>query len=178
MCAHARQLRCSTATAETANAPVALLSLLASLSWYRTQKSSVRRRRTRFVLAAVVSPLAAFAPIVAPLYSRVAKLLRDLCPSAFPRCTISRSFSRCWTSGHLDIQCTTVGLPRSCNSSLSSVALVRPNALPPNKSPERSRDRYSALSWRCPTILQISMLGGFAATAMAAILRFVQAKPM
>jgi hypothetical protein len=100
MCVRARQSRCSTATAETANDPVALLSLPASLSWYRTQRLPVRRRRTRFVLAAVVSRLAAFAPIVALLYSRVAKLLQDSCPSAFPRWTISRSFSRCWTSGH------------------------------------------------------------------------------
>jgi hypothetical protein len=100
MCARARQSRCSTATAETASHPVALLSLPASLSWCRTQRSPVRRRRTRFVLAAVVSRLAAFAPIVALLYSRVAKPLQDSCQSAFPRWTISLSFSRCWTSGH------------------------------------------------------------------------------
>ena len=39
-------------------------------------------------------------PIVAFHYSREAKLLLNLCPSAFPRWTISRSFSRGWTSGH------------------------------------------------------------------------------
>jgi hypothetical protein len=100
MYARARQLRCSIATAKTANAPAALLSLPASSSWYVTQRSPVRRRRTRFALTAVVSRLAAFAPIVAFLYSRVAKLLPNLCPSASPRWTISRSFNRCWISGH------------------------------------------------------------------------------
>src|ERR1700679_534903 len=100
MCARARQLRCSTVTAETANAPVALLSLPVSLSWYRTLRSPVRRRRSRFVLAAALSPLAAFARSVALLYSRVAKLPQELCPSAFPRWTIKWSFSRCWTFGH------------------------------------------------------------------------------
>ena len=99
MFVRAPQLRCSTATAGTASAPVALLSLPASSSWNRIQRSRVRRRRSRFVLAAVVSRLAAFAPIVALLYSHVAKLLQDSCPSAFPRWTISRSFSRCSTSG-------------------------------------------------------------------------------
>jgi hypothetical protein len=100
MCVRGRQSRCSTVIAETANSPVALLSLPVSSSWYPTQRSPVRRRRTQFVLAAVVSRLAAFAAIVALLYSRVAKLLQELCPSAFPRWTIIRSFSRCWTSGH------------------------------------------------------------------------------
>jgi hypothetical protein len=100
MCVRGRQSRCSIVIAETANSPVALLSLPVSSSWYPTQRSPVRRRRTQFVLAAVVSRLAAFAAIVALLYSRVAKLLQELCPSAFPRWTIIRSFSRCWTSGH------------------------------------------------------------------------------
>ena len=61
----------------------------------------VRQRRTPFVPAAVVSRLGASAPIVAPPYSRAAKLLRISCPFAFPRWTIRPSFSRCWTSGHL-----------------------------------------------------------------------------
>jgi hypothetical protein len=100
MCVRGRQSRCSTVIAETVNSPVALLSLPVSSSWYPTRRSPVRRRRTQFVLAAVSSQLAAFAAIVALLYSRVAKLLQELCPFAFPRWTISRSFSRCWTSGH------------------------------------------------------------------------------
>jgi hypothetical protein len=100
MCARGRQSRCSTVIAETANSAVAPLLLPVSSSWYPTQRSPVRRRRTQFVQAAVVSRLAAFAAIVALLYSRVAKLLQELCPFAFPRWTIIRNFNRCWTSGH------------------------------------------------------------------------------
>ena len=78
-----RQSRCSTVIAETANSPVALLSLPVSSSWYPTQRSPVRRRRTQFVLAAVVSRLAAFAAIVAFLYSRVANRWQVVNPSPF-----------------------------------------------------------------------------------------------
>ena len=61
---------------------------------------TVRRRRTRFVLTAEILRLAAFAPTVARLYLRAAKRLPNLCPSAFPRWTTHRGFSRCWISGH------------------------------------------------------------------------------
>jgi hypothetical protein len=101
MYARARQLRRSTATAWTASAQVALLSLPASSFGCRTWRSPALRRRTRFVLAAVGSRLAAFVPIAARLCSRVASLLQKLCPSVSLRWTIIRSFSRCWISGHL-----------------------------------------------------------------------------
>ena len=125
MCVRAIPSRCSTATAETASAPVAPRLLPASSSWCRTQRSPVRQTRTRFMLAAEVSRPAAFAPTVALRYSLVANLPRDSCRSAFPRSTIRRGFSRCWTSG---VPGATVGLPESGDSSLSSVAVVRPSA--------------------------------------------------
>jgi hypothetical protein len=100
MCARARRSRCSTATAWTASGPVVLPSPPASLSKHLTYRSPAPQGRTQFVPVAAVSRLAASAPIVAPLYSRKAKLLQNSCPFAFLRWTARRSFSRCWTSGH------------------------------------------------------------------------------
>ena len=100
MRARARRSRCSTATAWTASVPVVLPSPPASLSKYRTYRSPVRQKRTRFVLVAAVLRRAASAPIVAPRYSPVAKLLQNSCPFASLRWTVRQSFSRCWTSGH------------------------------------------------------------------------------
>jgi hypothetical protein len=81
-----------------ARAPVAMLNCHCR----DCQRSSGAPFASGFiVLAAVVSQLAASAPIVAPLYSRVAKLLQNSCPFASPPWTVSPNFSRCWTSGHL-----------------------------------------------------------------------------
>jgi hypothetical protein len=141
-------LRCSTATAETANAPVALLSLPVSLSWYRTLRSPVRRRRSRFVLAAVLSPLAAFARIVALLYSRVAKLPQDLCPFAFPRWTIKWSFSRCWTFGH-PVRNRGFAFARKSLSILSRLSSAKSACHPTKEAvfllPQSRRSHWSAL---------------------------------
>jgi hypothetical protein len=50
------------------------------------------QKHPQFVLAAIVSQLAASAAIVAPLYSRAAKPLQNSCPFASPRWTVRPSF--------------------------------------------------------------------------------------